>query len=138
MKMLFVDTAGWVAMADGAESLGAPARAARDGWLADGGWLLTTDYVVAETLTVLRARLGLDAAEAWWTQIAASQRLRWETIDPSRADKARAIFFRFRDKDFSFVDCTSFVIMREVRVADALTLDDHFRQMGFRVLPARP
>ena len=137
MKLLFVDTAGWVAMADGAEPLGASTRAARDGWLADGGRLLTTDYIVAETLTVLRARLGLAAAEAWWTQIAASQRLRWEMVDPSRADKARAIFFRFRDKAFSFVDCTSFVVMREVRVAEALTLDDHFRQMGFRVLPER-
>jgi predicted nucleic acid-binding protein len=138
MKPLFVDTAGWVAMADEDDRMGASARTARDRWLANGGWLLTTDYFVAETLTVLRVRLGIDAAEAWWTQIADSQRLRWEMIDPSRAEKARAIFFRYRDKSFSFVDCTSFVVMREVRATDALTLDDHFRQMGFGVLPKRP
>ena len=137
MKALFVDTAGWVAMADGADRMGAPARTARDRRLAAGGWLLTTDYIVAETLTVLRVRLGIDAAEAWWTQIAASQRLRWEMIDPSRAEKARAIFFRYRDKSFSFVDCTSFVVMRELRIADALTLDEHFGQMGFGILPER-
>ena len=137
MKPLFVDTAAWVAMADGADRMGASTRTARDRWLADGGWLLTTDYVVAETLTVLRVRLGIDAAEAWWTQIADSQRLRWEVIDPSRAEKARAIFFRYRDNAFSFVDCTSVVVMREVRATDALTVDDHFRQMGFDVLPER-
>lgn len=135
MKPLFVDTAGWVAMADADDRRGVAARIVRDRWLADGGWLLTTDYIVAETLTVLRVRLGVDAAEAWWLQISASQRLRWEMMDPARAEKARAIFFRYRDKSFSFVDCTSFVVMRELRVTQALTLDDHFRQMGFGVLP---
>jgi len=40
------------------------------------------------------------------------------------------------DKDFSFTDCTSFVLMREMRLTQALTTDSHFRQMGFQVVPA--
>jgi len=42
--------------------------------------------------------------------------------------------FRHRDKDYSFTDCTSFVVMKELRLKDALTTDRHFRQAGFHIL----
>ena len=135
MKLLFVDTAGWVAAADAADPHGNAMRQARDHWLKQEGGLLTTDYVCCETLTVLRFRLGLNVAEAWWKQIETSVRLRIEHIDSIRADKARAIFFRYADKELSFTDCTSFVVMRELRAVKALTLDRHFQQMGFEVIP---
>ncbi len=48
-----------------------------------------------------------------------------------------ALFFRHRDKDYSFTDCSSFVVMRELRLKEALTTDRHFRQAGFGVLPRR-
>ena len=48
---------------------------------------------------------------------------------------ARDIFFRYRDKSYSFTDCTSFVVMRELKLKDALTTDRHFRQMGFNIVP---
>jgi predicted nucleic acid-binding protein len=100
-----------------------------------GGVFVTTDYVVDETLTLVRMRLGLDAAETWWRQVDGSQRLQWEFISLARADKARGLFFRYRDKDFSFTDCTSFVVMRELRLREALTTDRHFVQAGFSVKP---
>ncbi len=138
MKALFVDTAGWVACADEADPAHAAAGTARDAWLEAGGTLVTTDYVADETLTLLRMRLGLDAAEAWWRQADGSTRLRWESITHARADKSRDLFFRFRDKDYSFTDCTSFVVMRELKLREALTTDHHFRQAGFVVHPAPP
>jgi predicted nucleic acid-binding protein len=136
MKGLFVDTAGWMACADGADPDHARGCASRDSALEAGQGLVTSDFVVDETLTLMRLRLGLDAAEAWWRQVDASARLRWERIDAGRFEQARQLFFRYRDKDFSFTDCTSFVLMRELRLTRALTTDRHFRQMGFQVLPA--
>jgi hypothetical protein len=135
VKALFIDTAGWMACADGADPVHARCCAARDRALEAGQWLLTSDFVVDETLTLIRVRLGLGAAETWWQQIDRSSRLRWERIDSDRFEKARQLFFRYRDKHFSFTDCTSFVVMREVRLTHALTTDGHFRQMGFQVLP---
>ena len=79
------------------------ARAFRDRWYEDGGSLVSTDFVMDETLTLLRMRLGLRAAESWWNQVEGSPRIRWEWIDPMRAERARHWFFRWRDKDFSFV-----------------------------------
>ncbi|MDE2998766.1 MAG: PIN domain-containing protein [Gemmatimonadota bacterium] len=135
MRQMFVDTAGWVAAADRRDSKGPAVRDSRDDWLSSGGLLTTTDYVIDETLTTIRSRLGLDAAEAWWVQIDGSSRLRVESIDEARSERARALFFGYRDKQFSFTDCSSFVLMRELHIKRVLTLDHHFRQMGFEVVP---
>ena len=137
MKGLFVDTAGWMACADAADPAHEDARAARDTALELNVSLVTTDYVIDETLTLIRMRLGLRTAEAWWRQIESSSRLRWEWIGELRAERARTLFFHHRDKDFSFTDCTSFVVMRELKIRQALTTDAHFRQMGFQILPGR-
>jgi uncharacterized protein len=135
VKTLFVDTAGWMMTADASDPKHQAAVRARDRWLAAGGLLLSTDYVLDETLTLLRMRLGLDAAEAWWERVDGSSRLAWEWIDPERAARARAWMFRWRDKDFSFTDCTSFVVMKERRIEVALTSDRHFRDAGFKSVP---
>jgi predicted nucleic acid-binding protein len=134
-KDLFVDTAGWIMLADSADPMHRRAVSFRDGWLERGGVLISTDFVLDETLTLIRFRLGLDAAEAWWNQVEPSVRLTWESIDPSRAEKARRWFFRWRDKDFSYTDCTSFVVMKERRLRTALTSDKHFVQAGFERAP---
>ena len=130
-----MDTAGWVACADAADPAHNKSAGARDAWLQEGGVLVTTDYVADETLTLLRVRLGLGTAEAWWQQVDGSPRLRWEYVSLARADKARGFFFRYRDKEFSFTDCTSFVVMRELKLREVLTTDHHFVQAGFITLP---
>ena len=135
MNALFVDTAGWVACADAADPAHRASCAVRDAALEAGQILVTTDYVADETLTLVRLRLGVAAAQAWWDQVDGSPRLRWEQIDHERFEKARRLFFQYRDKDFSFTDCSSFVVMRELRLTDALSTDRHFRQMGFQILP---
>lgn len=135
MKGLFVDTAGWVACTDTADPAHNQAAAARDTWLQEGGVLITTDYVADETLMLLRVRLGLGTAEAWWQLVDSSPRVRWEYVDLARADKARGFFFRYRDKEFSFTDCTSFVVMRDLKLREVLTTDHHFAQAGFVTLP---
>ena len=124
-----------MALADARDPDHDACRAARDEWLRRGSLLVSTDYVLDETLTLLRVRLGLSAATRWWDQVEASARLRWEWIDRERAEKARRWFFRWRDKEFSFTDCTSFVVMRELRMRRALTTDRHFRQAGFESEP---
>jgi predicted nucleic acid-binding protein len=64
--------------------------------------------------------------------------LRWERVGNDRFERARHLFFQHRDKDLSFTDCTSFAIMRELRLTTVITTDGHFRQVGFDVLPAGP
>lgn len=136
MKALFVDTSGWVASANQADLRHAEMIRARNDWMGQGGVLVTTDYIVDETLTHMRARFGLPVAEAWWEEIEFSERVRLEWVGSDRAAKAREMFFRHRDKEYSFTDCTSFVVMKELKLNQALTTDKHFAQAGFQVLPA--
>ena len=54
------------------------------------------------------------------------------------ADVAQAwgLFQRYRDKAFSFTDCTTFALMTRLRIAVAFAFDVHFRQYGrFVVVP---
>ncbi|HSI32566.1 MAG: type II toxin-antitoxin system VapC family toxin [Phycisphaerae bacterium] len=54
--------------------------------------------------------------------------------DPATFDEALDLFEARPDKRWSFVDCTSFVVMARMKLADALTTDHHFEQAGFRAL----
>ena len=135
MKALFVDTAGWMAVADRRDPIHRGACAERDRWLEQGGRLLTTDYIIDETLTLIRMRLGAAAAETWWRMVSRSPRLKTEWIGPGRAERARRWFFKWQDHAFSFTDCTSFTVMQELAVNAVLTSDHHFRIAGFHIVP---
>jgi uncharacterized protein len=135
VKALFVDTAAWMAMADANDPHHAACTAARDHWMAESGILLTSNYVIDETLTLIRMRLGIGAAEKWWEPVSESPRCRIEWISPDRAHRAIRWFFKWRDQSFSCTDCTSFGLMRELGLGKALTTDRHFIAAGFQVQP---
>ncbi|MDZ7342677.1 MAG: PIN domain-containing protein [candidate division KSB1 bacterium] len=48
--------------------------------------------------------------------------------------KGFEMYEKYKDKAWSLVDCISFVVMRENKVTEALTTDDHFKQAGFKIL----
>ena len=52
-------------------------------------------------------------------------------IDMSLDEEAWQLFRSHPDKEWSLVDCSSFVVMRRQRISDALTTDHHFEQAGF-------
>ncbi len=49
-------------------------------------------------------------------------------------EKAKALFAARADKDWSITDCTSFILMQERGLTEAITGDKHFVQAGFRAL----
>jgi predicted nucleic acid-binding protein len=49
-------------------------------------------------------------------------------------DAAWNLYEQRVDKNWSLTDCTSFVVMRNRGLVDALTADRHFSQAGFRAL----
>jgi predicted nucleic acid-binding protein len=98
--------------------------------------LVTTDYVVDETLTLLRVRGHLQRALALGTLFWEGQVARLEYLQPADLQQAWNIFSQFRDKAWSFTDCTSLAIMRRLGITAAVSLDAHFQQMpGISVRP---
>ena len=135
MERLFVDTAGWMAMVDAKDPLHRGTITTRDSWLENGGILTTSNYVLDETLTLIRMRIGLEAAQKWWTMVSGSPRCIAEWIRPELTVNALRWFFGWKDQTFSFTDCTSFVLMQELGIEEVLTGDRHFTTAGFRILP---
>ena len=56
---MFVDTAGWMSMVDSKDPFHTSSLKVRDNWLENGGILITSNYAVDETLTLIRIDLGL-------------------------------------------------------------------------------
>ena len=122
-------------MADAKDPLHQESLNSRDEWFEKGGVLVTSNYILDEALTLIRMRLGIEAAEKWWAMTSESPRCKVEWITPERTEKAVHWFFRWRDQSFSFTDCTSFIVMRELGIKDVLTADRHFITAGFQVHP---
>lgn len=96
--------------------------------------LVVTDYVVAESLNLATARGGRLVAQRTLDLIEQSAGIRLEWIGPERFAAAKALFRKHADHGYSFTDCTSFIVMRELGLAEALTTDRHFREAGFKPL----
>ena len=55
-------------------------------------------------------------------------------MTPNRFAAARKFMLKHLDQEFSFTDCASFVVMKELRLTEALATDKHFRIAGFNPL----
>ncbi len=94
-----------------------------------------TDYVFDEAITLLLAQVGYDKARRCGDWILSSPRVRFVRVNLGQWNDAWAMFKQYDDRNFSFTDCTSFVMMRQLKLLDAFTFDRHFEQMGFRLWP---
>lgn len=126
--MRFVDTSFWVAL-----QLARDERhgAARELWQTVRGPLLTTNHVVGETWTFLRRRAGHAAALKFVEAVARSPRLAIEHVSEAVESEAWAWLRRHDEREYSFVDATSFAAMRRRRLAEALAFDGDFQAAGF-------
>ena len=132
MKM-FVDSGAWYALADAADE---HHRAATEFVRQlDAVFLLTTDYIVDETVTLLLFGLSHRAAVAFLRSVHRSARLSCEQVTPDHLRRAEHIFTRYSDKRWSFTDCVSFAFMEDHGLKDAFTFDGNFEEFGLRMHP---
>lgn len=135
-RSVFVDTSGWYALIDRRDSAHHSTVDAVQQLIREGARLLSTDYVIDESCTLVKARAGAGAALRLLDLLEGTAALDLEWVGVERFDRAKALFRKYRDQSFSFTDCTSFAVMRERRISDAITTDDHFRIMGFNLVLA--
>ncbi|MGQ0593932.1 MAG: type II toxin-antitoxin system VapC family toxin [Gammaproteobacteria bacterium] len=96
---------------------------------------MTTDYIVDETATLIQARIDHATAVRFIDRILASRLVQLLYLEPRHIDEAWGLFRKRPDKGWSVTDCSSFVTMQLKQLDTAFTLDEHFRQAGFQVLP---
>jgi predicted nucleic acid-binding protein len=129
---VFVDTGAWIAMQDRRDAHHA---AVADALFSNKSRLITTDYVLDETLTFLRLRVNHAQAVRFGEYVTADTNVTVVRVSDEDWQQAWKLFVAFPEQNFSFTDCTSFAIMRRLGLSEAFTLDRHFRAMGFDVAP---
>lgn len=129
----FVDTSALYALLDSAQE-GYPA--ASEAWRAlldDAEPLLTTNYVLVETSALVQRRLGMPAVRAFHEELLPVIDVHW--VDAADHAAAAEVFLA-AGRGLSLVDCTSFRVMRRLRLRRAFAFDMDFREQGFEVVPA--
>ena len=127
--MIFVDTSFWVA-----------ARLRRDAHHDDalklleasqGERLVTSNHVRGETWTFLRRKDGHGTAVAFLDMLAKTTRIDVTTVQQQLEAQALRWLRRHDEREYSFVDATSFALMRSLRIKEALAFDGDFAAAGF-------
>lgn len=127
--MIFLDTSFLVAYAISRDSKHADALALSKTF--STGALVTSTLVLGETWTSLRRRIGHARTRGWIDAVRALEHSRIERIDPVLEDQAWAWLGVHDERPYSFVDATSFALMRKLRIKEALAFDGDFAAAGF-------
>ncbi len=127
--MIFVDTSFWVALRNQRDQLHEQAATLLE--VHGDEQLVTTNHVRGETWTFLRRRAGHRSAVEFLDGLARSQRVSVASVTAQQEDKALLWLRRHDEREFSFVEATSFVVMAAMRVQQALAFDGDFAAAGF-------
>ena len=125
--MIFVDTGAWFAVAVRDD----PDHTAAMRWLGRNREpLVTTDYVLAETATLVRMRdktaRGHRLAVRVATSILREDAAILQKVTGQDLQQALSVFRNYREHLFSFVDCTSFAVIERLGITHAFAFDRHF------------
>ena len=136
MIRVFVDTSAFLAIENKRDTHHAEAIDFRSNLLKQGHRLATSDYVLDESLTIIRKRTGHVVAVAFGEDLQASSLVQIVQIDPELFQDAWRIFKKFKEQEFSFTDCTSFAVMKALRIDRVFTFDSDFKTFGhFQMKP---
>ncbi|MBI5288549.1 MAG: PIN domain-containing protein [Chloroflexi bacterium] len=137
MRRIFIDAAFFVALLDDRDDLHDLAVLVLQELYAAGGVeFFTSDAVLAEVLTHFSrfTRVDRQAALEFVRRIRRQKKIRCIHVSTELFERALAHYESRVDKTYSFTDCTSMVICRDLRITEVLTHDHDFEQEGLRIL----
>ena len=107
---------------------------ARFALVGDNERVVTTNLVVGETWTLLRQRASHRTAVGFIDRVellASAGKLLVHTVTGDEESRAWRWLRRHDERVYSFVDATSFEVMRARRLREALSFDNDFAAAGF-------
>jgi uncharacterized protein len=130
--VIFVDTSFWMAAIRNRDQNHETARALAE--MLHGDTLVTTTAVRGETWTGINSRYGHEWAKRAIGLIEASPRITIRQIDADLDSDALKWLRDRSERPYSWVDATSFALMRRERIRRALTFDSDFEAAGFEIV----
>lgn len=140
MNKLFIDTSGWASLFIPTELFHIQAAQYFAQAQQQRQTLITTNYVVAELVALLGSRQRAPRTQIFQyiDSVKAAPSVELVHIDAATDAVAWELCKSRPDKAWSLVDCTSFVVMQQMSIQEALTTDQHFEQAGFVRLLKQP
>ncbi len=132
MTDIFIDTSGWAELVDPKLPYHPLAAKIYYQTRQRKAKIVTTNYVIAEVVALLTSPLRFPRPRIiqFVEGLKTSPLVKIVYIDATLDDQAWQLLTRRADKNWSLVDCASFVVMRHYNLTEALTTDHHFEQAG--------
>ena len=132
--IVFVDTSAWLALVNRSDSFHFKAKDTRDNLLKDKAKCFVTDFVIVEIANCLSRVPFRSSAIKLISSIKTSGDIELVRIEQEIFDEAWNLYCSHQDKEWSFTDCTSIVVMNRSGISEAFSTDHHFEQAGFTIL----
>lgn len=131
---VFIDTSALYALAACRDKNHIAAESTYEKLLNEGTIFVLTDHILAESATLIRRKLGYQAAQDFLELIQqgeAVQLFRLVDVDEDLLEAAKEIFRKNLDPKLSFVDALSFAVMHSYKIRRFFAFDEHFQKAGF-------
>lgn len=132
MKKIFVDTSLFVSIFEEDDDRHDEAMQLFEAAMAQKLCVVISDYIFDECITAVNSRADHGTAVKAGEFILGSNIIELVWLQEDLKLKAWDFFVKHDDKGYSFTDCTSFVLMKEMNLTRYLGFDKHFQQAGFR------
>ena len=133
-EKIFIDTSAFYALIDRSDRNHKEASALWPALLDDNVTLMTSNYVVSETVKELQDRIGFEAARIWNSDILGVLNVWW--VDAATHQHAYELWLNLGRMRLSLIDCVSFVMMHHHQIEKAFCFKPHFTDHGFDLLSA--
>jgi hypothetical protein len=133
MIKVFIDTSGWAALFVKNDINHKKAVTIFAELKDSQASLYTSDYVIDETITVISARSSHQQSVFAGNVLFSSKIVRNIYVSPQYLESAWKLYQKYYDKEFSFTDVTSFVIVKDMGIEKVFSFDRNFQQAGFKL-----
>lgn len=132
--LVFIDTSFFKAIIDQKDEFHNKAAEISDFLKKDKSELVTSNFILDESFTLIRIKCGLKVALKFREYLEESG-IVLKIIRVTVDDEAAAWDWFVKDwSKLSFTDCTSFALMKRLGIEKAAAFDDHFKRAGFKLV----
>jgi len=132
-RTVFVDTSAHFALANEKDIDHQSAKTCLKQLTDESAILIISNFIIAETYTLMLRKIGRNKSVQYINNLKETAEI--VRISEDDEKKAWEIILKYNDKDFSYVDATSFALMERLGLVEAFAFDEHFDQYGFISVP---
>ena len=133
-NIVFVDTSFFKGLLDASDSFHQKAKKAWQKLKEENTAIITSNYVLDESFTLIRLRCGIKIVHQFRDDIIKSSHV-MKIMRVTVTDEAQAWKWFLKDwSKLSFTDCVSFALMKRLDIQRAATFDEHFKRAGFSIV----